>query len=203
MSERSKLLSRRGKGKQMEKKEVQKFIKNKMKELGFRSRGNGLYKILDDNYLIGIYMDHHSYCKGYYIEYGVIYLPDDEKMPFRGDFDWSSRFFFTTDPEDDLSKYHFDVDEVDEDSYGKIIEYFEYDVFTLEELDAQLDLNIKKLLPALLDKNFVLEFYKKKLSVFTTLSTKTQIKLIKRGNYNLDIVNKERLKWEMCPLVIE
>ncbi len=53
MSERSKLLSRRGKGKQMEKKEVQKFIKNKMKELGFRSRGNGLYKILDDNYLIG------------------------------------------------------------------------------------------------------------------------------------------------------
>ncbi|HIY63191.1 MAG TPA: hypothetical protein H9730_06940, partial [Candidatus Mediterraneibacter stercoripullorum] len=67
----------------------------------------------------------------------------------------------------------------------------------------QLDLNIKKLLPALLDKNFVLEFYKKKLSVFTTLSTKTQIKLIKRGNYNLDIVNKERLKWEMCPLVIE
>ena len=37
----------------MEKREVQKFIKNKMKELGFRSRGNGLYKILDDNYLIG------------------------------------------------------------------------------------------------------------------------------------------------------
>ncbi len=187
----------------MEKREVQKFIKNKMKELGFRSRGNGLYKILDDNYLIGIYMDHHPYCKGYFIEYGVIYLPDDEKMPFRGDFDWSSRFFFTTDPEDDLSKYHFDVDEADENFYKKIFDYFEYDVFTLEELDAQLDLNIKKLLPALLDKNFVLEFYKKKLSVFTTLSTKTQIKLIKRGNYNLDIVNKERLKWEMCPLVIE
>lgn len=188
----------------MEKKEVQKFIKNKMKELGFRSRGNGLYKILDDNYLIGIYMDHHPYCKGYFIDYGAIYLPDDEKMPFRGDFDWSSTFFFTTDPEDNLSKYHFDVDEVDEDSYGKIIEYFEYDVFTLEELDAQLDLNIKKLLPALLDKNFVLEFYKKELSLFTSLiSTKTQIKLIKLGNYNLDIVNNERLRRGMCPLVIE
>lgn len=174
-----------------------------MKELGFRSRGNGLYKILDDNYLIGIYMDHHSYCKGYYIEYGVIYLPNDEKMPFRGDFDWSSRFFFTTDPEDDLSKYHFDVDEIDEDSYENITVYFEYDVFTLEELDAQLDLNIKKLLPALLDKNFVLEFYKKELSAFTTLSTKAQIKLIKLGNYNLDIVNKERSRRGLSPLVIE
>ena len=187
----------------MEKKEVQKFIKNKMKKLGFRSRGNGLYKILDDSYLIGIYMDHHPYCKGYFIEYGVIYLPDDEKMPFRGDFDWRGRFFFTTDPEDDLSKYHFDVEEADENFPEKIVDYFEYDVFTLAELDAQLDLNIKKLLPALLDKNFVLEFYKKELSAFTTLSTKTQIKLIKLGNYNLDMVNKERSRRGMGPLVIE
>ena len=71
------------------------------------------------------------------------------------------------------------------------------------ELDAQLDLNIKKLLPALLDKNFVLEFYKKELSAFTTLSTKAQIKLIKLGNYNLDIVNKERSRRGLSPLVIE
>ena len=189
----------------MEKREVQKFIKNKMKKLGFRSRGNGLYKILDDSYLIGIYMDHHPYSKGYFVDYGVIYLPDDEKMPFRGDFDWRGRFFFTTDPEDDLSKYHFDVEEADENFPEKIVDYFEYDVFTLAELDAQLDLNIKKLLSALLDKNFALEFYKKEfmISVFTTLSTKTQIKLIKLGNYNLDIVNKERSRRGMCPLIIE
>lgn len=68
----------------MDKKEVQKVIRDKMRVLGFRSKGNCFHKIIDDDYVIGIYLDHHPFCKGYYIEYGAIYLPDDTKMPFKG-----------------------------------------------------------------------------------------------------------------------
>ena len=53
-------------------------------------------------------MDHYPFCKGYFIDYGVIYLPDEEKLLFWGWCDWSASFLLTEASEDDLTKYHIE-----------------------------------------------------------------------------------------------
>lgn len=145
----------------MEKKEFQKIVKDKMKKLGFQSRRNNYYKIVDDDYLIGVSLDHHPFCKGYFVEFGVIYLPDEEKLPFDGWYDWNAWFVFAKMPEDDLRKYHIENLDVDDDD---LVDYFEYDIRSMEELNKALDLNIEKRLSLIYDKQYVLKYYREHMS---------------------------------------
>ena len=68
----------------MEKKMFQKIVKDRLKIEGFKIKGNNSYKLLGKDYLIGVMLDHNPYCRGYFIEYGVVYLPDESKFPFQG-----------------------------------------------------------------------------------------------------------------------
>lgn len=176
----------------MEKKEFQNVVKDKMKVLGFRIKGNNCYKVLDNNYLIGVSLDHHPYCKGYFVEYGGLYLPDEWKIPFRGEYDWDNRFIFTINSKDNLLHYH--IESIDENEEG-LVDYCEYDNWETRELIKQLDLNIEKKLSLLYDKNYILEEYKKNLCFFISLPDYTIKKLMKMGDFAIDEVNYLRRKW--------
>lgn len=166
----------------MEKKEFQKIVKDKMKKLGFQSRRNNYYKIVDDDYLIGVSLDHHPFCKGYFVEFGVIYLPDEEKLPFDGWYDWNAWFVFTKVPEDDLRKYHIENLDVDDDD---LVDYFEYDIRSMEELNRELDANIEKRLSLIYDKQYVLKYYREHMrGSFMCLPLATINKLSSLGDYD-------------------
>ena len=138
-------------GESMEKKEFQKTVKDKLKSIGFTVKGNNAYKILDADYLIGVSLDHNPYCKGYFIEYGVVYLPDEKKIPFKGFFDWDDRFLFTREADADLGKYQIQEMEYDED---ELTECFEYEARMPDELMTQLEINIQRKL-VLLEENAI------------------------------------------------
>lgn len=173
----------------MKKSEFQKIVKNKLTELDFINKGIKYHKILDDDYLVGVYLDHHPYCKGYFIEFGVIYLPDEKKLPFDGFWDWDCRFLFTIDPCDDLRKY--DIEELWPNNEC-LIDYFEYDIRTPEDLEYQLDLNLRKRLSVLDDKNFVLEYYYKNLDQLIRLPVATISKLLNHYDYDREQINALR-----------
>ena len=142
----------------MEKKEFQKLFKDYMKSKGFTIKGSRTYKFLDDNYLVGVRLDHHPFTRGYFIEYGVRYFPDNNKNPFdRGD--WSFCFWFTANPGDDLNKY--DLGDLDKNcDRTKVVDWFEYDELTEEDFLKQMDINMEKRFASVYDKEFVLNLYR-------------------------------------------
>ncbi|MBQ3128700.1 MAG: hypothetical protein IJC13_06655 [Clostridia bacterium] len=179
----------------MEKKEFQKIVRTRLKKEGFMVKGNYAHKILDDDYLIGVEMDHHPFCKGYFIYYGVIYLPDDIKFPpFKGFFDWRNRFDFTKDPKDDLNNYPLEEHingfiDYDEDSLER---YFEYDIRTGEDLAIQLDINIKKKLSSVYDKEFALNIYRDNTDSLARLPELTVAKILDLYDIDRDKINSYR-----------
>ena len=173
----------------MKKSEFQKIVKNKLTELGFINNGINFHKIIDDDYLVGVCLDHNPYCKGYFIEFGVIYLPDEKKLPFDGFWDWDCTFLFTVDPCDDLKKY--DLEELWSHN-DSLTECFEYDIRTPEDLEYQLDLNLQKRLSVLDDKTFVLEYYHKNLDELIRLPVATISKLLNHYEYDREQVNTLR-----------
>ena len=140
----------------MEKKEAYKIVKNKFKILGYTGKGNVYYKILDDNYIVGVWIDHDPYSKGFFIEYGVLYLFDEDNLAFNGYVDWEDRFLFTEDSDDTLDKYQIRDIEFIEDG---LTECFQYNERTSESLINQLETNIREKLALLNDKEYVLKFY--------------------------------------------
>ena len=177
----------------MEKKEFQKLFREKMKSLGFSVRGNYASKFLEDDYLVGIFLDHSSYGKEYYIQYGVIYEPDEKRLPFSGWCDWSVRFKFTTKPNDDLSLYpiedinhHFSRDDV--------IDWFEYEVRTAEDFEKQLEVNLEKRFAPLYDKSFVLNLLRNDISYFRSRPHETVFKIGKLlGLSNEEIMQRRSM----------
>ncbi len=170
----------------MEKKEFQKFVKEKMKAMGFKSSGNSIYKILSDDYLIGLYLDHHSFCRGYRIECGALYLPDSDRWPIHGglEFDWQCYFKFPPKPGDDIWKC-FERD----DGYmnrENLIEYFEYDIRTKEELEILLNANIEKYLLPLYDKRYPIEYYERSNRRLVTKWWYIVDKILPMGNFDKD-----------------
>lgn len=165
----------------MTKEDVKKILKQKMQALGFVTRQNKHYKILNEDYLIGVWLDHHPFCKAYYFEYGAIYLPDEEKMPFKGYCDWDKRFIFTKNPSDDLKNYDITETYI----YGQeLIDYFEYDIRSSEELNYILDINIRKRLSLLYDKEYVLNWYKIHLTALRIYPRTTVDKIIRLAHLN-------------------
>lgn len=160
----------------MEKKSFQDLFKKEMKALGFRSRGKYCYKFLSDDYLVGVWLDHCPYAKAYYIEYGVIYEPDEKRLPFAGLCDWSSRFIFTVNPNDDLA--YFPI----ENSNYKInrsilVDWFEYEVRTSAEFEKQFAVNCQKKLIPLYDRAYVLNEYRANNTLFRMVPLETAYKI--------------------------
>ena len=180
----------------MEKKEAKKIIKEVLKKYGFHPNKIGGYKILDNDYLIGMNMTHSTYCKGYMMDYGVIYLPDEEKMPFDGIYDWRGAFLFTKTEGDDLRKYK----DILLSGYGdeSLWHVFEYGVRTSEEFKEQLAINIEVKMSRLYDKNFVLDYYRTHMDkLYLIVDTDLGIaKLAKLVGHDLRELLARRRAWE-------
>ncbi|MBR2315084.1 MAG: hypothetical protein IKA56_00430 [Clostridia bacterium] len=143
----------------MEKKEFQKLFKDYMKSKGFKIKGNCGFKYIDGDYAIGVWLDHHPFTKGYFVEYGAVYYPNNKEHPLCTTGDWSSRFYFTSNSGDDLEQYgigylnkHFDR--------AKVVDWFEYDELTEEDFLKQMDINMEKRFASVYDKEFVLNIYR-------------------------------------------
>jgi len=175
----------------LEKKQFQKIIKQKLKDRGFKSKGNHCYKIIDDKYLIGVSFIHRSYGQGYFIDYGIIYLPDDIKMPFNGDYDWSRKFWFTKDYKKDLNRYQ--LDNVVE-CYNELTDYFEYENRSVEALEKSIDINVDKMLSVLSDEKCAFEDYQNNLDIFVSLSEHEIKKFIKLGAVSKEVVLQHRIQ---------
>lgn len=175
----------------MEKKQFQKIVKDRLKIIGFHVKGNYCYKMLDNDYLVGVTLDHNSYCKGYFIEYGGAFLTDEDKTPFQGVLDWDDRFLFTKNPNDDLNQYT--IENLGFDDEG-LTECFEYDIRTPEDLVKQLETNINKKLMRVEDKEFILTYYLENIDVFITLPDKIISKLLKQCEFDIDEIKSLRKK---------
>lgn len=176
----------------MEKRDFQKIVKSYFKGKGFQFKGNNGYKILNDDYLIGVSLDHNPYCKGYFIEYGVVFLPDEKKFPFKVFFDWDDRFLFTKSSNDDLGKCQINEIQYDED---KLTECFEYYDRTEDDLLKQLDINNELKINALRDKEFVLKDYDKQLEALASLPEDTIEKLLDLYKFDRSEINRLRKQW--------
>lgn len=176
----------------MDKKEFQKIFKEKFKLMGFTIKGNVGYKLLEDDYLIGVSLDHNPYSQGYFIEYGVVYLPDKDKIPFRGLYDWEDRFLFTQEANADLAKYQIQEMEYDEE---KLTECFEYGARTSEDFISELEINIQKKLMLLDDREYVLKYYMDNFDMLAVLPQNTLKKLLSLYCYNRDEINRLRKQW--------
>lgn len=175
----------------MEKKEFQKAVKEKFKAKGFKARGNHYYKIIDDKYLIGASLSHRTYNKAYFVDYGIIYLPDETKLPFNGDFDWARKFWFTKDFEKKLNRYQ--LDHVEE-CYHELTDYFEYDVRSMESLEESMDVNIEKMLCVLSDEKCALKDHANNLDLFVSLSEHEIKKFIRLGAVSKETVLEHRIR---------
>lgn len=168
----------------MEKKRIQQLFRNHMKGLGFNCRGNYSHKFLDDDYLIGVFLDHHSYAKAYYVEFGVIYEPDEKRLPFSGWCDWDARFLFTANQEEDLEQYPIEILKLK--AKGKLIDWFEYDVRSENEFITQLQINIEKRLSLLYDKEYVLNLYRENWVLFRMIPYETVYKIARLAGIDAD-----------------
>ena len=90
----------------MDKTEFKKIVKHEFEKYGFKFKGNIGHKMHQENYLIGIDMEHFNFVDAYCISYGVVYLPDEEKFPpFKGFYDWHDDFLFTKTSFDNIYNY--------------------------------------------------------------------------------------------------
>ena len=176
----------------MEKITFRQIVKKYFKEKGFQFKGINGYKIYDSTYLIGVCLEHHSYCKAYYINYGVVYLPDEHKIPFSGWFDWNDQFLFTKKYGDDLNKHSIEKTNGYDDN---LIDYFEYELRDANELLEQLDGNVKRKMELIEDKEFVLNYYSNNLLVLARLPDCTIEKLIRLHEFDVNEINRLRKQW--------
>lgn len=174
----------------MEKKEFQKIARDKLKSEGFRVRGNYCYKRIDEDYLVFITLDHSPYHRGYYIEYGGLY--SREEIPPWWDSDWNERFLFTENPDDDLEKYNIENLRYMTDG---LVECFEYENREPEDFLRQLDINLKKKLVLIEDKEFILSYYRENINELARFPDDDILKLLRYCDFDRDEINAYRKKW--------
>ena len=176
----------------MDKKEFQDIFKTYMRSQGFRVKGNCAYQFLDDQYVIGIYLDHHPYAEAYFIEYGAIYEPDSiqRQKTLSGKADYRMRFRFTANPNDDLFQYLLE----DNCCFDRrvLIDYFEYSVRTENDFKYSMNINMEKRFKLLYNKDYVLEQYRNDSVLFRMIPYDTVYKIARLAG--LDIAEVLRLR---------
>jgi len=177
----------------MEKKELQNLFKTYMKEMGFKVKGNCAYQFVDDQYIIGVCLDHHPYSKGYFVEYGAIYEPDaiQRQKVLSGKCDFRRFFLFTTDPDDDLNQYPIENPNYRVDS-NILTDCFEYSIRTKMDFKYSMDINIKKRFQLLYNKEYILDQYRKNWVYFRMIPYDTVQKIVKLAGLNIDEVIRFR-----------
>lgn len=164
----------------MTKADLKTFIKSKLKSLGYQQRKAYFYKMIDDDYLISFYLDPTGRSKGYYFICGIIYLPDDIKMPVNGIFDLEWKFIFPWEPTSE-----FDVAKcLDDKLYKKV---FEYEAYSLEQLDVIFSQNYMYFIDRLSDKEYGLELFRNNWTLMNRFSVKSISKICKRAG--LDVLS--------------
>ena len=172
----------------MEKKDFQKVFKNHMKLLGFNFKGLCGTKVISDDYEIYVNLEHSSYDTEYRVKYGVSYAPnDDTRKGFL--WDYSFKLTFTRSPDDDISLVkHLGSDE----QYASelVTDLFNYKERTLEEFFKLLELNIKKYLIPMYDKEYILNKYRRRPSLLCRYPKQTVVRLVELAG--LDVNEVER-----------
>ena len=158
----------------MEKKEFKQFFTEKMKALGFQKKKDLYWKLLSDDYLIGLDIDPSSYCKGYQIHCGMIYLPNELKMPFRGcyDLDWNFRFPLSAGDEFDFDKIPFRC-------------VFDYELYSVQQLSELFECNYARLIVPMYDQEYGLQLMRNDWRLFRRHTNETIEALC--GRMNLDV----------------
>lgn len=165
----------------MTKEDLIGFIKHRFVTLGFCCRKNIFYKIYDDDYLIAFELISTGRSKGYYFTCGVIYLPDEMKMPVHGIYDLQWDFIFPWE-----SGFDFDLHVcIKSKRYRRV---FEYEKYTLQELEKILDENIEYFMAPLLDKNYALDIIRNDWRIMKRFSKPSIDKLCKRAGLDTNIV---------------
>lgn len=134
----------------MEKREFKLYLKDRLIGLGFHKRKDFYSKVIGEDYLIGIDLEHSSYVKGYQFRCGIVYLPNELRVPFRGLLDLKWNFMFPFEPGD---KLEFD---------RKPLRYiFEYEKYTVDEFEALFEQNYEQYIVPLHDPNYGIEMIRK------------------------------------------
>ena len=167
----------------MTRKELRSFVKDKLKAEGFISQNRYLYKIIDEDYLIGIHLDPSTYCKGYGLVCGVIYLPDELKFPLCGRYDlqWTFCFPRNVGQKLDLTKYEDDT---------SLTTVFEYENHSVEQFEEYFELNYERFIVPLFNKEFGLEMFRKDWRLMNRFSVQTVNKLCQRASLDTQTVLK-------------
>lgn len=165
----------------MTKKELRSFIKEQFKTRGFSSEKSYLYKIIDDDYLIGFHLYPSTYCKGYSFICGIIYLPDPFKIPLRGLFDleWSFRFPIHCSEELDLNHYQ---------DATRFTTVFEYENYSLADLEAYFSMNYDYFIIPLFDKDYGLKMFRDDWRLMYRFSARNIDKLCSRASLDTQTV---------------
>jgi len=167
----------------MTKSELRTYVREKFKSKGFQSQKSYLYKIIDDDYLIGFHLYPSSYCKGYRFICGIIYLPDPFKIPLRGLFDleWVFRFPVDSGSKLDLSKYEGNT---------QLTTVFEYENYSLAQLEEYFMMNYEHFITPLFNKEFGLELFRSDWRLMNRFSVQTVDKLCQRASLDTKSVLK-------------
>lgn len=158
----------------MDKKELQKVFKSTMKDLGYTVRGTKSYRYITDDYIVVVMLDHNPYSKSYFVEYGVIFEPDERYFPIGRWLDWDSRFKFSS-----------DHDIANTTNY---VDYYEYESGTIENFEQELIHNFNDRVTPVCNKEYVLDFYRKDWILFRMIPYETVHKIARLAGLNGDEV---------------
>lgn len=167
----------------MTRQELRAYIKDKFKKMGYQSYKSYFYKIYDDDYLVGFYLEPSTYVKGYSFIYGIIYLPDELKIPFRGLFDLDGSFRFPCDPDEELDLTTYLEN-------PKLSHIFEYEEYTLEQLDKLFEINYEYFMVPLLDKEHGLDQFRDptKWFIFRRFAPQNVLKICQKAGIDSEKV---------------
>lgn len=154
----------------MTSKEAKNIIKSQFEQLGFQTKGNVCYKFVDEEYLVGVHLDHHPFRKAYFLECGGVYLPDERKTPFNGWFDYSTSFQFRVESGEQI----------------KSCDFLEYEFKTENDVITEIQVNIEHLLRLYYDKSYISNQLKEDLNRIRKCAYQDLDKLISRAGLNKD-----------------
>ncbi len=162
----------------MNRKELRALVKSRFSALGFKAYKSFLYKIIDDDYLIGFYLEPTGYGKEYEFVYGVLYLPDDEQDILQDRrFDITMCFEFPWEPDDPLAA---NCMKMNMSNWA-----LAYERYTIEEVNEMLDKNFHLHIEPFLDKSYGLKIFRQDWRSFRGLSDARLILLCARAELDI------------------